>query len=85
MIEVYVKGTANSGKSTVLAVINRALNEAGLTAETVELWPDEDTSNALENLPEKMAEISRQNGTIKIIEEQMRRNNAKVSIINDQQ
>ena len=85
MLEVYVKGTANSGKSTVLAVINRALNEAGLVAEIVELWADEDTSDALENLPEKMAAISRQNGTVQIIEEQMRRNNAKVNIINDDQ
>lgn len=76
MLKVYVVGTANSGKTTLSALIAKTLKENGFDAEVVPYLPGElrDDYDPFENFDMRVESINRMNGTIQIEEMQAARN-----------
>lgn len=72
MLKVYVVGSANSGKTTISALIAKTLKENGFDAEVVPYLPGElrDDYNPFENMEQRVESIKRMNGTIQIEEMQ---------------
>jgi molybdopterin-guanine dinucleotide biosynthesis protein len=76
MLKVYVVGTANSGKTTMSALIAKTLKEHGFDTEVVPYLPGElrNDYDPFENFDQRVESINRMNGTIKIEEMQAVRN-----------
>ncbi len=76
MLKVYVVGTANSGKTTISALIAKTLEENGFDAEVVPHLPGElrDDYDPFENFEQRVESINRMNGKIQVEEMQAARN-----------
>lgn len=76
MLKIYVVGSANSGKTTVSAMISKMLDDYGIETKVVPFLPGElaEDHNPFEHLDSKIEGIKRMNGTIEIQEMQSTRN-----------
>lgn len=76
MLKIYVVGNANSGKTTISALIADVLAKHQIETEVVPIMPGEHAAHydPLENLEQRMEGIKRANGTIEITEMQATRN-----------
>lgn len=82
-IKVYVVGTANSGKSTIMEMIARNLRKLGVTVE-VHKTRNEEPSFVQDDLYEKrVASVISRGISVDVIEAQAHRVNAGFSTIDE--